>query len=365
MDYPQDFRAESRAKVEAAIIRAGRQFDFKKSKAKRRSEIEALFWTYVLTPFVLFAMESSRLGLWQADEMDGKCREFLRLLTIDAYYRKGKAAGLSDMISNWNGGILWEAQQKIEKTPQWRRYENIRLKFAVKGRTGTQSTGIIPGQSAGLTAGDREKLRLSPGSAEVPGNPCFPDLWPKPEANQTEPSRVQSKANSGQTVESQPAKAAVRRPTQKGSESQRGAQVISQAVELGQGGVKFMRQGEFTVALPCGTGAGIFESSTITAVRVSYDILSVELLKVYSIVKAKRGEMDSAKLRKQFRSSPLAGVADGYDWNDWAEGFSPKNSQRGRPKGAALTFLERKMGLERGTIKSYLSRSKKPPPRGK
>jgi hypothetical protein len=141
MDYPQDFPTESRAKVEAARIRAGRQFDSKRAKAKWKSEIAVLFWTYVLTPFVVFAGESSRLGLWSADEMDRNCREFLRHLTIDAFYQKGKAVGLLDMISNWNGSILWEAQQEIEKTSQWRKYENIRLKFAVKGRPTTATTG--------------------------------------------------------------------------------------------------------------------------------------------------------------------------------------------------------------------------------
>jgi hypothetical protein len=197
-----------------------------------------------------------------------------------------------------------------------------------------------------------------------PGNSTGADRL-RINANQTESSCVENKANSGQSVESQIANTAVSCPSQKGSRSQRGAQAISQAVELGQGGVRFVRQGKFTVALPCGIGGEIFDNSTITAVGVSYDILSVELVKVYSIVKAKRGDIDGTELRKQFRRSPLAGVADGHDWDDWAEGFSPKNSQRGRPKGAALTFLERKMALERGTIKSYLSRSKKRPPRGK
>jgi len=74
MDYRQDFPAESRARVEAARIRAGRQFDSKKTKAQWRSDIEALFWTYVLTPFLVFAEESSRLRLWPVDEMDQNCR---------------------------------------------------------------------------------------------------------------------------------------------------------------------------------------------------------------------------------------------------------------------------------------------------
>ncbi|SRR5216683_4805943 len=101
-----------------------------RAKAKWRSDIEALFWSYVLTPFLVFAMESSRLGLWSADEMDRNCREFLRRLTIDAYSRKGKAAGLRDMIDNWSCGILLGSSTGIEKTSQWRRYENLRLKVA-------------------------------------------------------------------------------------------------------------------------------------------------------------------------------------------------------------------------------------------
>jgi hypothetical protein len=139
MEYPQHFPAESRARVEAATIRAGREFDSKKPKAQWRSEVEALFRTYVLTPFLVFAKEASRLKLWPVDEMDQKCREFLRGLAIDAYFQKGKAAGLSDMISNLDGSILWKAQQEIEKTSQWRKYENLRLKLAVAQSSGVQN----------------------------------------------------------------------------------------------------------------------------------------------------------------------------------------------------------------------------------
>ncbi len=147
MEYPRGFPDDSRARVEAAGIRAGRRFDSEKAKAESRSEIEALFWTYVLTPFLVFAEESSRLGLWSSDETDRKCREFLRRLTIDAYYRKGKAGGLPDMIDNWDGSIIWKAQQEIEKTSQWRKYENLRLKQAVVRAPLTRRTGIVPGQN--------------------------------------------------------------------------------------------------------------------------------------------------------------------------------------------------------------------------
>ena len=135
MEYPRDFPTESRVKVEAARIRAGRRFDSDKAKAKWNSEIETLFKSYVLTTFLAFAEEAWRLQLWPADKMRENCQEFLRLLTIEAYFQKGKAAGLRDMISNWNGSILWEFQQEIEKTAQWRKFENILLKLA-RGSTG-------------------------------------------------------------------------------------------------------------------------------------------------------------------------------------------------------------------------------------
>jgi hypothetical protein len=140
------------------------------------------------------------------------------------------------------------------------------------------------------------------------------------------------------------------------SAAQRKMEHDSLPVELGQGGVRFERQGGKTFALPCGDGP---DNSTVSAVKISHDILSVELSKVYSAVKEHRGKITGAQLRKQFPRSILQGIADQRDWEIWAEGFSPENPQRGRPKGAATTFLERKMPLERATLKSYRSRAKK------
>jgi hypothetical protein len=144
VDYPHDFPAKSSAKVEAAKIKGSRQFDSSRTKARSNREIKELFWTYVLTPFLVFAEESFRLRLWSADKIDQKCREFLRHCAIEAYYQKGKAAGLSEIISNWNGSILQEAQNEIEKTPEWRKYEDIFLRFEVQGSPPAQhSTKIV------------------------------------------------------------------------------------------------------------------------------------------------------------------------------------------------------------------------------
>jgi hypothetical protein len=174
MDYPQDFPAESRAKVEAAIIRAGRQFDSKRVKAKWSSDTEALFWTYVLTPFLVFAGESARLGLWPADKMDRNCQEFLCLLTRDAHYNKGRAAGVRDMTSHLDGSILWEAEQKIQKTSQWRKYENIRLQLPVKGRPTTQGTAQNSDKTAQSVKG--KSTNAAAGSIPTPSKKRDPEV---------------------------------------------------------------------------------------------------------------------------------------------------------------------------------------------
>lgn len=144
------------------------------------------------------------------------------------------------------------------------------------------------------------------------------------------------------------------------SHSSRVTKRAPQPVELGPGGLKFVVQGDHTVALPCESLGGS-DNVTISGVKASYGVLSMELSKVMTIVKANKGQFSGADLCKQFRNSPLAGVADQSDWDSWVEDFAPTNSQRGRPKGAALTFLERKTTLGRKTIKSYLSRAKKIP----
>ena len=125
-------------------------------------------------------------------------------------------------------------------------------------------------------------------------------------------------------------------------------------VELGQGGVKLVRrQNGQTYALPCGDA-----SNTVSAVSSSYNILSVELPQIYSHVKEMGGQIEGTELREQFQDSPLVAVTDEGDWNDWAHGFSPKSSKRQAQERSAHV-LERKMSLDRATIKSYLSVAKR------
>lgn len=144
MTYPPDFPHESRARVEAEKIRAGRDFDSAKLTAKWNSDVETHLRRYILRTFLVFANEARSLRLWPVADMDTKCREFLRSLTIDAHYEKGydRAGGrLRDMNSSWNGAILSEVQQDFEKTQEWQRYLDALLEVAeAQGATRSQSS---------------------------------------------------------------------------------------------------------------------------------------------------------------------------------------------------------------------------------
>ena len=86
--------------------------------------------------------------------MDGECRKFLRLCTIDAHYEKGydKAGGrLSDMNSHWNGAILSEVQREFEKTPQWQQYQDALLEVA-------EAQGAGGGQDSSDTALNDDRI---------------------------------------------------------------------------------------------------------------------------------------------------------------------------------------------------------------
>ena len=133
MRYPQDFPRESRARVEAEKIRAGRDFDSAKASARWGSDVETHLRQYILRTLLVFAKEAQGLRLWSVEELDSQCREFLRLLTIDAYYEMGydqRGRRLSVMTSHLNGSILSEVQREFEKTPEWKEYQDALLAMA-------------------------------------------------------------------------------------------------------------------------------------------------------------------------------------------------------------------------------------------
>lgn len=133
MTYPSDFPSESRARVEAEKIVAGRDFDSARHQAKWTWDIETLLRRYILRVFLAFVNEARNLRLWPLDQMDSECRDFLRLLTIDARSEKGydaKGRSLRDLTSNWDGSILPEVAREFEKTPEWKKYQDALLEMA-------------------------------------------------------------------------------------------------------------------------------------------------------------------------------------------------------------------------------------------
>ena len=131
--YPSGFPPESRARVEAEKIRAGRDFETAKQTARWTSNVEAHLRQYILRVFFVFANEACSRQLWAVDKIDRTSREFLRRLTIEAYYEKGydqQERRLSEMISNAAGSILPKVQREFDKSPEWHQFQEDLLTVA-------------------------------------------------------------------------------------------------------------------------------------------------------------------------------------------------------------------------------------------
>ncbi len=145
MEYPRDFPAHARARIEAKQIRAHRDFE------KSRNEVpqskygpvaadEKNLRKYILGVFLAFAQETCKLG-WGVDRVRSESREFLRRFTIEAYSDDGRDKSgrkLREMTSNWDGSLLPEVNQEFRKSPEWHQFED-RLLTQVNART---STGV-------------------------------------------------------------------------------------------------------------------------------------------------------------------------------------------------------------------------------
>ena len=136
MEYPQEFSQQARARVESEKIRAGRDFEQAKQAVQWTAEVEVLLREYVLRVFIAFVQQACKFGrndTWSVDRIESESLEFLRLLTIDAYYSKGyNKSGhlLSEWVSHWNGSILSEIEREFEKSPLWKKYQDMLLRVA-------------------------------------------------------------------------------------------------------------------------------------------------------------------------------------------------------------------------------------------
>jgi hypothetical protein len=153
IEYPPEFPQESRDRVEAEKIRAGRDFDSAKQSARWTSHIEELLRRYILGTFLAFAKEARTERLWPVDRMDSLCREFLRLRTIGAFYEKGYDSSgrrLRAMTSNLDGSILSEVQREFEKTPEWKQYQDALLEVAER-QVVRQDRSTVKGSNSSAT----------------------------------------------------------------------------------------------------------------------------------------------------------------------------------------------------------------------
>jgi hypothetical protein len=134
--YPPEFPENSRARIQAEKIRAGRDFEGAKHGARHNQEVEALFRTCVLRVFLVFAEEAAELtrrGTWSVGKMETEANEFVRQQTIEVYYEKGRSPSgsrLKAVTSSWRGSILPAVQRQFEQSPQWAHYEDLLLEVA-------------------------------------------------------------------------------------------------------------------------------------------------------------------------------------------------------------------------------------------
>lgn len=181
---PKEFSASSQAKVESARLRAAKDLDdYRKGRKERPNRSNGYAgrlrnWTkdeqdlheFILRVFQAFVCEALRLGEtghWTVSQIRAECDEFLRRLTIDAYYERGfdtSGHRLPEMTED--GTLRSEVRRSFHESDAWREFESDLLKVAERQAEGD-------GQPS------------SPGSSSTP----FPDL-PSPYADQFEAAKA-------------------------------------------------------------------------------------------------------------------------------------------------------------------------------
>jgi hypothetical protein len=113
--------------------------------------------------------------------------------------------------------------------------------------------------------------------------------------------------------------------------------------------LQFFWNGDLRYAEPC--------ADTVSAVRYEYPIYAREIDQIRKVTRD-NPDISITELQKRFEDSRIAKGADQRDWEIWREDFR-KSSGSAKAKSHALTFLQRKLGLQRLTLKSYLKRGSK------
>ena len=157
MDFPHEFSAQARARIEAERLKASRELadaqaqkppDAWKSGAREWDRQE--FHDYILLVFLAFAREACELGkvvIWTVDRVRSEVDEFLRRFTIEAYYEKGRdrfGEKFPEMTSNWRGSLLLGVEQMFHRSDEWRQFEAELLAVAEKVAAGPDQAGETP-----------------------------------------------------------------------------------------------------------------------------------------------------------------------------------------------------------------------------
>ncbi len=166
MDYPPNLPPEAQNRVEAAKIRAGRKFDRDKAKASSAREIQLSLMHYIMLVFGVFVREAKLRRLWHASEMKSACLDFLRQLTIEAYFEKGydhAGRSLPPMTSHVDGSILPKFLKAFRSWPAWRQFEAALLAVAT-----SPARRVEAQPSPEREQPQEEPARVSPAAAPGP-----------------------------------------------------------------------------------------------------------------------------------------------------------------------------------------------------
>jgi hypothetical protein len=149
-EYPTDFPAHLRARVEAEKLRARKALNRARNQVPGSlhgpdKAFEGDFRKYILrvfSPFAQGACELGREGKWPAHRIREEAQEFLLTFTIEAYSEEGhdKRHQLDCPVGGWGRYILDSFKRELIHSPEWRRFEKNLLAVAE-----TQSSAV-PGE---------------------------------------------------------------------------------------------------------------------------------------------------------------------------------------------------------------------------
>jgi len=150
--YPREFSAGARNRIEAKRIRSYQEFEKAKEAVSLDSDVPALLRQCILSVFLTFAREACAVGKsgsagWSIDKIDRECLEFLRIMTIEAWYDKGfgKNGGcFRSVTSHLTGSIEDHTMRAFQATSEWQKYQDLLLEVAGDDTNDDRKNAEVP-----------------------------------------------------------------------------------------------------------------------------------------------------------------------------------------------------------------------------